>query len=742
MVKSPHVLFIVENNSVPSDRRVWAEVRAAHESGYRVSVISPSEGEADCEEPTEIDGIRFYRHPFLEGDGQVSLLIEYINALFWETILAIYVFLKAPFHIIHAANPPDHIFLVALLFRPLGVKFIFDHHDIAPETYVAKFGRKGFFFRLLLTMERWTMRSAHAIIATNESYKKIAEERGGVPTENIFIVRNGPELGDLPNVEPNERLRDGFRYLVGYVGAIGRQDQLENILKIARYIKEDRGRRDIKFIVIGKGTDLPRVAKLGQQMQLDDIVEFTGYVPDHKLYETLATVDVCINPEFSNEFTNRSTMIKVMEYMAFRRPIVQFHTAEGQASAGEAAINVPENSEIDFAEALLGLLDNPEKRRAMGAIGRKRIESELCWEMQKPRIVMAYEHVMGEPTCSRRGRMTTQSKLPSLSLCLYYVLKPLIPRHLQIWLRRMRGRRIFASKNISWPIDPNAVSPPEGWPGWPGGEKFALILTHDVERLEGIERIGGIMHTEKSLGFRSSFNFVCGDYRVPRELLTQLRREGFEIGVHGLHHNGLMYATRRIFMRHARGIRRFMKDWNAVGFRSPSMHHNLEWLHSLGVRYDSSTFDNDPFEPQSDGLGTIFPTWIVNRQANNAYIELPATLPQDFSLYVILQEKNIELWKRKVAWIAANGGMALLITHPDYLCPEAEAASMEEYPSSFYFDLLKHIKTEYEGQYWHALPAQVCDYFASIYPMEREFEKRKGHHRNATAMSSKAGTQL
>ncbi len=725
MVKNLHILFIVENETVPGDRRVWAEVRTAHEFGYRVSVICPSAGRIGCKQPSRVDGIRFYRHPRpVEGNGTLSLLIEYANAIFWETILALYIFVTKPFHIIHAANPPDHIFVLAQLFRPFGVKFVFDHHDLTPETYVAKFGRKGFFYKLLLIMERWTMRSAHAIITTNESYKKVAEERGRVATRNIFIVRNGPELLHLPAVEPNEGLRDGFRYLVGYVGAIGRQDQIENLLKIAKHIANDRGRRDIKFIVIGKGPDLPRVAKLAKQMQLDDVVQFTGYIPDRELYATLATVDVCVNPECSNEFTNRSTMIKIMEYMAFSRPIVQFHTIEGEASAGEAAINVCGNSEIDFAEAILGLLDNPEKRRCMGVIGRKRIERELCWETQKPKLLLAYEHVMEEQS-NRPGSMIPKFTRPFVPLSLYYLVKPLIPRRLQLWLRRMRCRHILASHNVAWPIDPKANRKPEGWPGWPGGKKFSLVLTHDVEGFKGLDRVRGVMLAEKSLGFRSSFNFVTGDYRVPKELLNHLNREGFEIGVHGLHHNGMMYATLSTFMRHAHGIQRSLIDWNAVGFRSPSMHHNLEWLHSLGVRYDSSTFDTDPFEPQPDGVGTIFPLWIVNREATKAYIELPYTLPQDFTLYVILQEKNIELWKRKLEWIAAQGGMALLITHPDYLCPEGDAAGRDEYPSSFYFDLLKHIRDKYEGQYWQALPAEVSDYFASIYPVALELERKK-----------------
>ena len=315
--------------------------------------------------------------------------------------------------------------------------------------------------------------------------------------------------------------------------------------------------------------------------------------------------------------------------------------------------------------------------------------------------------------------------MPFIPLPLYYLMKPVIPRRLQIGLRRMHCRHILTSHSATWPIDPKANRKPEGWPGWPGGKKFALALSHDVEGHEGLDRVRDVMLAEKSLGFRSSFNFVARDYPVPAELLDHLNREGFEIGVHGLHHNGLMYSTRGTFRRHALGIRQCMKEWHAAGFRSPSMHHNLEWLHDIGMRYDSSTFDTDPFEPQPDGVGSIFPLWIVNRAATNAYIEIPYTLPQDFTLYVILREQSNEIWKRKLAWIAAQGGMALLLTHPDYLCPEGAAPGREEYPARYYYDLLKHIQSQYDGEYWQALPAEVSDYFASIYPVERELERKK-----------------
>jgi glycosyltransferase involved in cell wall biosynthesis/peptidoglycan/xylan/chitin deacetylase (PgdA/CDA1 family) len=313
---------------------------------------------------------------------------------------------------------------------------------------------------------------------------------------------------------------------------------------------------------------------------------------------------------------------------------------------------------------------------------------------------------------------------PGILLSLFYLVKPLIPRRLQIYMRRSRCRRILASEDVPWPIDPTARRAPESWPGWPDGKKFALVLTHDVEGPKGVSRIRTVMNMESSRGFRSSFNLVGRDYEVPDDLLRDLRTGGFEIGIHGLHHNSLMYAFRKIFRRHAAGIRERMRAWSAVGFRSPAMHRRLNWLHELGIRYDSSTFDTDPLEPQPDGVGTIFPFWMIDQTSNKAYVELPYTLPQDFTLFVVLQEKTNEIWKRKLDWIATHGGMALVIVHPDYLSVDNRSTNYLEYPGEHYVDLLNYVRDRYAGQYWAALPSTVADYFASIYPMERELERR------------------
>jgi peptidoglycan/xylan/chitin deacetylase (PgdA/CDA1 family) len=315
-----------------------------------------------------------------------------------------------------------------------------------------------------------------------------------------------------------------------------------------------------------------------------------------------------------------------------------------------------------------------------------------------------------------RSTFIYRQRIPASVRVLYYLLKPFIPRRLQLHVRRKRSHHLLAAQHSSWPIDPESAVKPNRWPGWPENRQFALILTHDVEKAVGLGHVRSIVELERELGFRSAFNFVGNDYLIPEGFQAELSREGFEVGVHGLHHDGMMFATRRIFRRHAKGINQCLEQWNATGFRAPSMHRNLEWIHNLNIRYDSSTFDTDPFEPQPDAIRTIFPMWVVNHEKNNAYIELPYTLAQDFTLFVLMGFKDIGIWMKKLDWIAEHGGMALLITHPDYMSWNGSKPGEEEYPSDYYRAFLDYIRTKYHGRYWNALPREVADYYASVIP--------------------------
>jgi hypothetical protein len=294
----------------------------------------------------------------------------------------------------------------------------------------------------------------------------------------------------------------------------------------------------------------------------------------------------------------------------------------------------------------------------------------------------------------------------------YYNIKKYIPRNMQLFLRRqiVWGQRHYHRK--VWPINEAAKTRPACWPGWPEQKKFALALTHDVDTAKGVANCQKLMALELLMGFRSSFNFVPErDYTVPPALRHELTANGFEVGVHGLHHDGMYYRSREIFRDRAARINRYIEEWQAAGFRTPSMQHNLDWIHDLNIEYDASTFDTDPFEPQSDGVGTIFPFWVANGSTGSGYVELPYTLPQDFTLFVLMGRKNVAIWREKLDWIAVNRGMVLLNVHPDYMNFSTGKSGPEEYPAHYYQQFLEYIKERYAGEYWHALPRDIAAIF-------------------------------
>ncbi len=294
---------------------------------------------------------------------------------------------------------------------------------------------------------------------------------------------------------------------------------------------------------------------------------------------------------------------------------------------------------------------------------------------------------------------------------IYYHLKPLIPRWLQLYLRRTAVQfQLMKSRNV-WPINEKAGSAPEGWPRWPSGKKFALVLTHDVDTAKGQDKCRELMALEQRLGFQSSFSFVPERYTVSSELRRDLVKGGFEVGVHGLKHDGKLFLSREEFLRQAARINRYLNEWGSVGFVSPSMQRNLDWIHELNIEYDISTFDTDPFEPEPEGVATIFPFLVHGDEGQRGYIELPYTLPQDFTLFVLMKENKIDIWKKKLDWIAEKGGMALLISHPDYMNFKNCKCEMDEYPMNYYDDFLKYVKDKYNGQYWSTLPREMARYW-------------------------------
>ena len=388
---SKKVLIIVENAPVPLDPRVWREASSLQRNGYSVSVLCRlAKG---CEQYHEVvDGVHIYRHPIpKEGDTPWAYLWEYTCALFWEFLYAWWIFLRHGFHVIQGCNPPDNIFLVALPFKLFGVKYIFDHHDIIPELFLTKFRSKGFLFNAQVLLEKLTYLTSDVVIATNESYREIALSRGGIQPADVFVVRNGPDLATFKAVAPDDRLKHGKAFLVGYVGNMSVQDGLDILVDVARHIK-DMGRLDIHFTCVGTGSDLPALRKMVEDKDLGDMVEFTGRIPDAQLLEILSTADVCVNPDVPCEMNDKSTMQKIMEYMALGKPIVQFDMKEGRFSAGEASLYADNRNQIaDFAAKILWLLENPNERRRMGQFGRKRVEEELAWTYSIPKLLAAYK---------------------------------------------------------------------------------------------------------------------------------------------------------------------------------------------------------------------------------------------------------------------------------------------------------------------------------------------------------------
>lgn len=405
------VLIIVENLPAPFDRRVWQEATTLQNSGYTVTIICPT-GKG-CDKRFEvIDGIHIYRHKLpKEADGPLGYLAEYSAALFWEFVLAWKIVFRRGFDVIHACNPPDLIFLVGGFFKLFfRKKFIFDHHDINPELYEAKFGKRGFFYRLMLLTERMTFFTADASIATNESYRKIAIERGGMDASQVFVVRSGPKLDRLKTTPPVEEWKKGRKYLVGYVGVMGKQEGIDYLLKAAAYIVHKLDRHDIHFGIVGGGTALEEMKLLAEHLDVADYVTFTGRIADKELLEVLNTSDVCVNPDVANEMNDKSTMNKIMEYMALGKPIVQFDLTEGRFSAGRASLYARRNDEVDFAQKVVDLLGDPERREIMGAIGRKRIDDVLEWKYEAPKLLAAYDFVFTSNDVAKQ-RSTAPSEL-------------------------------------------------------------------------------------------------------------------------------------------------------------------------------------------------------------------------------------------------------------------------------------------------------------------------------------------
>lgn len=399
-----HILILVENLSVPFDRRVWQEARALTDAGFAVTVICPTGTSQDQERDVAIEGVRILRYPLRAATGgPLGYLREYPVALFHTLRLALKVRRAGPVDIVHACNPPDLLFLIALVLRPGGTRFVFDHHDLGPEMFLSRFARGGrILYWLTRFVERLTFATADAVISTNESYRRVAIERGKCAADRVTVVRTAPDLSRFIRREPDDSLRCGKPYLLAYLGVMGPSDGVDYAVRALHQLRDEIGRNDFHCIFMGAGDSHDEVAALSASLGLADIVEFPGRVSDEFAQRCLSTADVCLAPDPRNPLNDVSTMNKVVEYMAMARPIVSFDLVEARVSAGDAAVYVQPNDELKFAQAIDTLLRDPERRRRMGEFGYRRVSRELSWEISRRALVQFYEQLLGPVTLADR----------------------------------------------------------------------------------------------------------------------------------------------------------------------------------------------------------------------------------------------------------------------------------------------------------------------------------------------------
>ena len=404
----PSILIIVENLTVPLDRRVWQEACALRDAGYTVSVICPKGGKYIA--PYELlDGIHVFRHPLpFEARGPLGYVVEYGSALAFEFALSVKAYFKVGFDVVQACNPPDLLFLIGGFWKYLfGKPFIFDHHDINPELYEAKFGKRGLMHTLMGILERMTFRVADVSLATNESFRDIAIERGGMDRDRVFIVRSVPDTSRFKRIEANAALKNGRKHLVGFVGIMGAQDGVDLMVEAMNTIVHDYGRRDVQALIVGSGTELAALQALSKERGLEDYITFPGFQSGQSLLQAMSTFDVGVIPDPKNVYNDKISMNKVFEYMTLGIPFVGFDLVEGRKMAADAALYADCNSPRLLADRMLQLIDDPELRTRTAATGVARAKALLRWEEERVRLLAAYDYALSQGAPAVSGPLAT-----------------------------------------------------------------------------------------------------------------------------------------------------------------------------------------------------------------------------------------------------------------------------------------------------------------------------------------------
>ncbi len=390
-------LIFIEDGSYSYDSRVIQETGALVEAGWDITVISPKYPVDPFYE--KISGaLRAYHYPKPATESLVGQAIEHAISLVLGTLLTFWVFFRHGFSIVHACNPVDILWLIALPYKLLGRRFIFDHHDLCPELWLSRGGGTGgVVYKVLLGLEAASFRVADVVITTNESYRDVAVTRGKKDPRQVFVVRNGPDVQRFHPVAPRQDPRFQGKVLVGYIGNMNLQDGLEQLIEAARTIVFERRRPNMMFVLIGGGPGQRKIAEKVREVGLEQHVIHTGRIPQEEVLRTLSACEVCVQPDPLNPLNDKSTMNKAMEYMALGKPVVAFDLKETRVSCGDAALYATPNSDADLADKILELVDNPTLRRELGQRGYDRVKTILAWNHSVSTLLSAYEFALGGP---------------------------------------------------------------------------------------------------------------------------------------------------------------------------------------------------------------------------------------------------------------------------------------------------------------------------------------------------------
>ncbi|MDI3340767.1 MAG: glycosyltransferase [Sphaerobacter sp.] len=651
--------MLLENGSFPKDFRVSNEARALTAAGYRVTVICPAVNGQPLTET--VDGVRVYRYPAPPaGMGTLSFLFEYGYSLAAMAVLSLIVRLREGFDIVHANNPPDALALIAAAYRPFGARVIFDHHDLAPEMYEARFGdaHRPWLYRAQELLEILACRLSHQVIASNESYKRREMERSGLPADRITVVRNGPDPEEWRAVAPDPELRARGKTIIGFAGTMGYQDGIDYLLRALHHLVHDLGRRDAFCVLIGEGDVRLQMMRLAHDLDLDDYVWFTGWIPRDDLLRYLSTADICVVPDPSNPFTRRSTMVKLVQYLALGKPAVAFDLPEHRVSAGDAAIYVTPNDEYSFALALAELMDDPARRAALGARGRQRVERHLAWQYSVPALLAAYERAQADPSSQPQHRPSTLTRVAARA---QRALTQVRPSALHYYA--LRARSLLASYGLSTArseqrllrcvdlLSRYGCTPTFAVPG--------RVLARHAAFFRELDRLGPelAIHGYDHVDFR----------RLPdAEAADQFRRAAAAFAAAGIRVEGFrcpylsFCPARRAAL--PEGVFRYSSNralwWDVV----PGAHmaDATPVLHRLLGYYDPEPAARRAALPRlTDGL-----------------LEVPVSVPEDLQLYDGLKlsaEAVAAMWQEILRRTHERGELFVLVFHPELLDRSATA---------------------------------------------------------------------